>query len=110
MLVNPADKTTVEVELGDGETFSRQPVEATSRFLYWVTSTTRLRSDPCSHPDPTVDPTPVPAPTLTRAQPRARPVEVRHFGWWYVYSDGTHAERDPGHRWPIVPLRTQAAT
>ena len=66
MLVNPADKTTQEVELGEGET-SQVVLTAVgggdSRFLYWVTldnptpgSLTRAEpfrgSDPRSRPGP----------------------------------------------------------
>ena len=83
MLVNPADKTTQEVELGEGET-SQVVFHAVgggdSRFLYWVTVD---------------DPTPTPALTLDPApQPRTGQWKSGYFGWWYSYSDGTYAANE----------------
>ena len=83
MLVNPADKTTQEVELGEGET-SQVVLHAVgggdSRFLYWVT---------VDDPTPTPAPTPDPAP-----QPRTGQWKSGYFGWWYSYSDGTYAANE----------------
>ena len=83
MLVNPADKTTQEVELGEGET-SQVVFHAVgggdSRFLYWVT---------VDDPTPTPAPTPDPAP-----QPRTGQWKSGYFGWWYSYSDGTYAANE----------------
>ena len=83
MLVNPADKTTQEVELGEGET-SQVVLHAVgggdSRFLYWVT---------VDDPTPTPAPTPDPAP-----QPRTGQGKSGYFGCWYSYSDGTFAANE----------------
>ena len=83
MLVNPADKTTQEVELGEGET-SQVVLHAVgggdSRFLYWAT---------VDDPTPTPAPTPDPAP-----QPRTGQWKSGYFGWWYSYSDGTYAANE----------------
>ena len=83
MLVNPADKTTQEVELGEGET-SQVVFHAVgggdSRFLYWVT---------VDDPTPTPAPTPDPAP-----QPRTGQWKSGYFGCWYSYSDGTYAANE----------------
>ena len=83
MLVNPADKTTQEVELGEGET-SQVVLHAVgggdSRFLYWVTV-----DDPIPTPAPTPDPAP---------QPRTGQWKSGYFGWWYSYSDGTYAANE----------------
>ncbi len=79
MLVNPADKTTREVELGAGET-SQVTLKAVgggdSRFLYWVT---RNASTP--NPDP-------------QPQPRVGEWKSGYFGWWYSYPDGTYAANE----------------
>ena len=83
MLVNPADKTTQEVELGEGET-SQVVLHAVgggdSRFLYWATV-----DDPIPTPAPTPDPAP---------QPRTGQWKSGYFGWWYSYSDGTYAANE----------------
>ena len=119
MLVNPADKTTQEVELGDGET-SQVVLTAVgggdSRFLYWVTldnptpdstpdSTPDPTPDPSPEPNPSVDPTPTPDPTVDSTpaprptpdptpQPRTGQWKSGYFGWWYAYSDGTYAANE----------------
>ena len=113
MLVNPADKTTQEVELGEGET-SQVVLHAVgggdSRFLYWVTvdePTPTPDPTPAPTPDPTVDPTPAPTPDPTvdptpaptpnptpTPQPRTGQWKSGYFGWWYSYSDGTYAANE----------------
>ena len=105
MLVNPADKTTQEVELGDGET-SQVVLTAVgggdSRFLYWVTPenptpepTLDPTVDPTPTPEPSVDSTPAPQPTPEPApQPRTGQWKSGYFGWWYAYSDGTYAANE----------------
>ena len=111
MLVNPADKTTQEVELGDGET-SQVVLTAVgggdSRFLYWVTldnPTPDSTPDPSPEPNPSVDPTPTPDPTVDSTpaprptpdptpQPRTGQWKSGYFGWWYAYSDGTYAANE----------------
>ena len=99
MLVNPADKTRQEVELGDGET-SQVVLTAVgggdSRFLYWVTldnATPDPTPDPTPEPNPSVDPTPAPTPDPA-PQPRTGQWKSGYFGWWYAYSDGTYAENE----------------
>lgn len=85
MLVNPADKTTKEVQLGEGDT-SQVTLKGVgggdSRFLYWVTN-----DKPA--PDPTPDPTPTPTPD-PQPQPRTGEWKSNYFGWWYRYPDGTY--------------------
>ena len=115
MLVNPADKTRQEVELGDGET-SQVVLTAVgggdSRFLYWVTldnPTPDPTPDPSPEPNPSADPTPAPTPDPTvdpipdptvdptpdpAPQPRAGQWKSGYFGWWYAYSDGTYAANE----------------
>ena len=105
MLVNPADKTTQEVELGEGET-SQVVLHAVgggdSRFLYWVTvddPTPTPAPEPTPEPqltpapEPTVDPTPAPTPDPA-PQPRTGQWKSGYFGWWYSYSDGTYAANE----------------
>ena len=115
MLVNPADKTTQEVELGEGET-SQVVLHAVgggdSRFLYWVTVDDPTPTpvpeptpepQPTPDPQPTVDPTPAPEPTVDPTpaptpdpapQPRTGQWKSGYFGWWYSYSDGTYAANE----------------
>ena len=115
MLVNPADKTTQEVELGEGET-SQVVLHAVgggdSRFLYWVTVDDPTPTpvpeptpepQPTPAPQPTVDPTPAPEPTVDPTpaptpdpapQPRTGQWKSGYFGWWYSYSDGTYAANE----------------
>ena len=115
MLVNPADKTTQEVELGEGET-SQVVFHAVggrdSRFLYWVTVDDPTPTpapeptpepQPTPDPQPTVDPTPAPEPTVDPTpaptpdpapQPRTGQWKSGYFGWWYSYSDGTYAANE----------------
>ena len=105
MLVNPADKTTQEVELGEGET-SQVVFHAVgggdSRFLYWVTVDDPTPTpapeptpepQPTPAPEPTVDPTPAPTPDPA-PQPRTGQWKSGYFGWWYSYSDGTYAANE----------------
>ena len=105
MLVNPADKTTQEVELGEGET-SQVVLHAVggsdSRFLYWATVDDPTPTpapeptpepQPTPAPEPTVDPTPAPTPDPA-PQPRTGQWKSGYFGWWYSYSDGTYAANE----------------
>jgi pneumococcal surface protein A len=103
MLVNPADKTTQEVEVGEGET-SQVVLSVVgggdSRFLYWVTIEEPTPTpdpqptvDPTPDPQPTVDPTPTPTPDPA-PQPRSGQWKSGYFGWWYSYSDGTYAANE----------------
>ena len=105
MLVNPADKTTQEVELGEGET-SQVVLHAVgggdSRFLYWATVDDPTPTpapeptpepQPTPAPEPTVDPTPAATPDPA-PQPRTGQWKSGYFGWWYSYSDGTYAANE----------------